>query len=264
MPSISILTDSAAQFIHTSFPGNDLVEIIPLNSSQDAEDSYVLSSPPDQIVHGILKNASENSATVFAILSSGGVSALPNQILRLMREASAAPRIIMIDTQSIGVGTGFIVEKAAEMAVSEKNSNDIERTIRQICPSIYVTSILPDLKPLVPLGLVDKSQAQAAEILGIQSIFSLEEGLPTPFTKVRNRHSAIEYLVEYLDEFEIFYLVGFIKEPGSENNEQNLISDHLEEFFPDVKLLTFISNSNWQTVFGKKSFGLVVISKEEN
>jgi fatty acid-binding protein DegV len=265
MPSFHIITDSATQFIHSSFPGKELVQVIPLiPSNSNHKEGFQLIGPPDKDVQIILKTASQNADSVFAILTSGSLSALPSQIIRLMKEASAGPRIILLDSQSAGVGTGFIVEKAAEMAATGKKSTEIERAIRLFCTSIYTTIILPDLTTLIPIGLVDQAQSNAASILGIQSVFTLEEGLPTPLVKVRNRHSAYEYLGEFLDEFEKFLLVALILEPDADKSEIKVITDHLAEFFPGVELITFYTNSNWHTIFGPKSYGFVVISNEDN
>jgi fatty acid-binding protein DegV len=265
MSSFCILTDSATQFINSSFPGQELIQVIPLIPSvSNSTDGFQLIGPPDKDLQVILKTASQNADCVFAILTSGSLSALPSQIIRLMKDASAGPRIILLDSQSTGVGTGFLVEKTAGLAAAGKKSTEIERTIRLFCTSIYTTIILPDLSTLIPIGLVDQAQTNAASILGIQSVFTLDEGLPTPLVKVRNRHSAYEYLGEFLDEFEKFHLVALILEPNADRTEIQTITDHLAEFFPGVELLTFTSNSNWHTIFGQKSFGLVVISNEEN
>jgi fatty acid-binding protein DegV len=265
MPSISIITDSAAQFTKSSFPGRDLIQIIPLTPADSCnQDGYRLVGPPDQEVQILLKTASQNAGTVFAILSSGCLSALPNQILRLMKDASAAPRIIMIDTLTTGVGTGYIVEKTAELITAGKIAQEIERIIRQNCTTIYATVILPDLSTLVPIGLVDQAQANAASILSIQSVFSIEEGLPTPLVKVKNRHSAYEYLNEFLDEFEKFHLVALIQESSVDNSDDQIIVDHLAEFFPGVSMRTLKPNENWQTIFGRKSYGLIIVSNEDN
>jgi fatty acid-binding protein DegV len=265
MPPFYILTDSAAQFIHSTFPGKDMVRVIPLTpAGSSAGKGYLLAAPSDQEVQLILKTASQNAGTVFAILTSGCLSALPGQILRLMKESSAAPRIVMLDTLSTGVGTGFVVEKTAEMAAAGKSNVEIERKIRHYCTAIYTAVILPDLSSLVPIGLVDQAQANAASILGIQSVFSMEDGLPTPLVKVRNQHSAYEYLVEFLDEFEKFHLVALVQESGADAADLQIITDHLMEFFPGVELLTFPSNQNWHAIFGQKSYGLVVISNEDN
>ncbi|HEX7555183.1 MAG TPA: DegV family protein, partial [Leptolinea sp.] len=211
MPPIAILTDSGAQFIHATFPGKDLVKVIPLiPTNLTGQDGYRLVAPSDQEIQLILKNASQSSTCVFAILTSGYLSALPNQILRLIKESSAVPKIVIIDSLSTGVGTGYLVEKTAELASIGKSSPEIEQNIRRCCTSVYTTIILPDLSTLVPIGLVDAAQSNAASILGIQSIFSMEEGLPTPLVKVRNRHTAFEYLVEFLDEFEKFNLAAFV------------------------------------------------------
>ncbi len=212
----------------------------------------------------MLQEASQSSSKVFAILSSGYLSALPNQIFRLIKESPAAPRLVLIDSLSIGVGTGYLVEEAAEMIVAGKSSVEIEQTIRLYSSTIYTAVILPELKSLVPIGLVDAAQANAASILGIQSIFSMEEGLPTPLVKVRNRRGAYEYLIEFIDEFENFHLVANVQESNSESSDLQIIHDHLNEFYPDITMKTFSSNKAWRSIFGEHSYGLVIVSNEEN
>lgn len=265
MRPITILTDSAVQFTHPTFPGFDLVNIIPLFPvEKENQESFRLSASSDQDIQIILKEASQNSGHVFAILSSGYLSALPNQILRLLRVSSAAPHIIIIDSQTIGIGTGYLVEKAAALAASGESSVEIETTIREACGTLYTTVIMPDIRPLVPIGLVDAAQANAVSILSIQSIFSLEEGLPTPLVKVRNRKAAYEYLVEFIDEFEKLHLIAGIQEAHTDEADFQIITDHLNEFYPDNEWLTYPPNAAWKTIFGKNSYGLVIVSNEES
>jgi fatty acid-binding protein DegV len=264
MPSITILTDSAAQFVHPDFPGNDLVQVIPLFPIDISNpDGFLLSATTDQDVQIFLKEASQASDFIITILSSGCLSALPNQIYRLIKEASAAPRLVVIDSLTIGVGTGYLVEKAAGMASDGVSSSNIEQEIREKCTTIYTTVVLPELTSLVPIGLVDTAQSNAAAILGLQSIFSLEEGLPTPLCKVRTRHAAYEYLVEFIDEFEKFDLLAAVQDFETDSNDLQIIHDHLKEFFPDMAVQSFYPNKAWKTIFGDSSYGLVIISNEK-
>lgn len=264
MPSIIILTDSAAQFIHANFPGDDLVQVIPLFPTDAAHsDGFRLAATSDQDVQVFLKEASKASDCVIAILSSGYLSALPGQIYRLIKEASAAPRLMVIDTLTIGIGTGYLAEKAAGMAVEGVSSSSIEQDIREKCATVYTSVVLPELSSLVPIGLVDAAQANAAAVLGLQSIFSLEEGLPTPLCKVRSRRAAYEYLVEFIDEFEKFHLLAAVQDQNTDSNELQIIHDHLGEFFPEMTIQSFYPNKAWKTIFGDSSYGLVVVSNEK-
>ncbi len=264
MRPFTILTDSAVQFVHTNFPGDDLVEVIPLTPVEsDSRENYRLSAISDQDVQIILKETNQNSGHVFAILSSGCLSALPNQILRLVKASSAAPHIIIIDSLSIGIGTGYLVEKAAGMAAAGKSSAEIETTIREACGTLYTAIVMPDITPLVPIGLVDAAQANAVSILSIQSIFSLEEGLPTPLVKVRNRRAAYEYLIEFIDEFEKFHLIAGIQKNNADVSDIQIITEHLKEFYPNSNLQVFPPNAAWKTIFGQNSYGLVIVSNED-
>ena len=265
MPSITILTDSAAEFIHKTFPGDDLVRVIPLSVCDNpGENEYRLQPASDHEIQVYLQKECQNAGHVIAILSSGSLSGLPGQILRLIKASSVSPTLVMIDTASIGLGTGFMVEKAARMAAEGKVWSHIEQTIREDCSMLYTTAILPDIHPLVPIGLVDEAQANAASILGILSIFSMEEGLPTPLGKVRSRRAAYEYLVEFIDEFERFHLIAITHEGNAESGDLQVIRDHLNEFFPGTTLQLFTTNSAWKTIFGPHSFGMVIISNEDN
>ncbi len=181
-----------------------------------------------------------------------------------MKVSSAAPRLVVIDSLSIGLGTGFVVEKAAAMAAAGKSCTEIEQTIRECCTTLYTAVILPDLTSLVPIGLVDAAQANAASILGIQSIFSMEEGLPTPLVKVRSRRAAYEYLVEFIDEFEKFNLIAGIQDSHTEQADLQIITDHLNEFYPGMVLRSFSPNPAWKTIFGEHSYGLIIVSNEDS
>jgi fatty acid-binding protein DegV len=265
MPSITILTDSAAQFTHSNFPGKDLIQVIPLVASEkSSQDDYRLAAFSDQEIQVLLQQAGQISGHVIAILSSGFLSALPNQILRLIKAASVPPRLVVIDSLSIGIGTGFLVEKAAGMAADDKTCSQIEQTIREDCTTLYSAIVMPDLHSLVPIGLVDAAQANAASVLGIQSMFSLEDGLPSPLGKVRTRRAAYEYLVEFIDEFERFHLIALMQDGNTESNDLQVIHDHLDEFYPGSVLQIFSPNSAWKTIFGDHSYGLVIVSNEEN
>ncbi|GAP20065.1 DegV family protein [Leptolinea tardivitalis] len=263
MPPITILTDSAVQTIHKTFPGDDLIQVVPLMPVEGTHpEGYRLLAGTDQEVQSTLQKVSQTSGSIIAILTSGSISAFPNQILKLIKAASAPPRLVMIDTQSIGIGVGFLVEKAAGLALSGRSPADIEQIIREDCSTIYSTMILPDLKPLVPMGLVDAAQANAASILGIHSIFSLEDGLPTPLCKVRSRRAAYEYLVEFIDEFEKFHVIAVVQESKAETGDIQIITDHLLEFFPGTALQVYFPNKAWNFVFGEHSYGLVIVSNE--
>jgi hypothetical protein len=50
--------------------------------------------------------------------------------------------------------------KSGSMAVKGLTAAEIEQEIREACNTIYTTVILPDLNPLVPIGLVDAAQAK--------------------------------------------------------------------------------------------------------
>lgn len=265
MPPITILTDSAAQFIHPTFPGKELVQIIPLTAVEKNDQSeYRLRSGSDREIQSLFLEASQVSRSVIAILSSGCLSALPGQVLRLFKDTSTVQRLIMIDSQNIGIGTGFLVEKAASMASIGMSSSEIEQEIREACSTIYSTIIMPDLRPLVPIGLVDAAQSNAVSILGIQSIFSLEDGLPTPLIKTRTMRAACEYMVEFIDEFERFHLLATVDDDSIGTEDRQIITDHLNEFFPGATLESYLPNSNWKIAFGEYSSGFVIISNECN
>lgn len=265
MPSITILTDSAAQFIHPTFPGKELVQVIALSPvEQSGQSEFRLGSKPDREIQSMFLEASQASSSVIAIFSSGCLSALPGQVLRLFKDTSTVQRLIMIDSLNIGIGTGFLVEKAASMAVKGLTGAEIEQEIREACNTIYTTVILPDLYPLVPIGLVDAAQANAASILGIQSIFSMEDGLPTPLIKTRTMRSACEYMVEFIDEFERFHLLATVDDDNIGPEDRQIITDHLNEFFPGTALEAYVPNAGWKIAFGEKSSGFVVISNESN
>jgi DegV family protein with EDD domain len=106
--------------------------------------------------------------------------------------------IQVVDSLSMSVGLGLLVQAAAEAASSGAPFDEIVRIVRGMITRLYMVFFLEELDYLERLGRISRSQAVLGNMLGIIPFLTLEEGDVIPMEKVRSRPRAIEKLVEFV------------------------------------------------------------------
>jgi DegV family protein with EDD domain len=278
MNSICIVTDSAAQFPNPTFPGRDSIFFLDLPIEIAGELPVGTlgkkgSSPPlslqDQTPPRILPPSQENISQLLTSLNSkfneilimtvsGYLNPTFHEIEKVVDTFSGSARIYLIDTQTISIGQGFLVEQAAKAVHSGVLAADLEREIRKSIPHIFNILCTPSLNYLFHAGIIDRPQAVVSEYYNLYPLFILEDGKFTPLNKVRNYHSAIESFQEFLEEFEnlkhISFLHGSLVPPG----EIRLLKQFCDYTFPGTPFSEHQLNPYLTTMFGPGFMGLFI------
>ncbi len=201
MPSLCILTDSTVQFIKPGFAGHDLVNSISLHTQLDHHrEDYELkvsdlpassrsTAFPRLLMPGFEEfrqqfiSLGHQYNEIIAILVSSHLS----PIVASAQEAAASVRgrvsVQIVNSQTTGIGLGFLVQLAAEAAAKKASSNEIDHLLRGAIPHIYSVFCIPGLSYLHHSGFIDQAQSSVGEMLGLLPFFSLEEGYLTPLEK---------------------------------------------------------------------------------
>jgi DegV family protein with EDD domain len=181
------------------------------------------------------------------------------------QEAADAVRgrisVQVIDTLTISVGLGYLVEAAASAAIANTPSTEIERTMRGMIPRIYSVFCVPGLTYLYSAGHLGKAQALVGEMLNILPIFSLEEGRLTPVEKMRNPRHLIDFLQEYMDEFSDLDQISIVQGTPPLIHEIKIIKDHIAEYFPDTPLSEHTINLPAATMLGPRTLGFFLVEQ---
>ena len=88
---------------------------------------------------------------------------------------------------------------------------EVERMVRSQIPRTYMMLCTPGLSYLAYAGFIDPSQAFVGEMLGLLPIFTLEEGQISAVEKVRNMRGLIDFMQEFVSEFDELQHIAFIQ-----------------------------------------------------
>ena len=101
-------------------------------------------------------------------------------------------KTVVIDSQTLSMGLGILVETAARAAAAGQSLDEIVRTVRGLVPQIYIVFFSENLEYLERGGRIGHAQALLGTMLGIRPFLTLEEGEIRPMEKVRTREEALE------------------------------------------------------------------------
>lgn len=281
MGSSCILTDNAAQFNRPNFPGYKQVQFLSENIElqkgiiTDIQNIRVSEFPkrvspafPVQLIPQTSKTIAEQIQSlqkqfeqIYIILISDKLHPTFSVTADLVKKLRGRLDIHLIDSRSLAIGEGRIVQLAAELINRGENSIVIEEKLRAAIPHTYTLLCTPNFTYLHKSGFIDRGQSLSSEMLGFLPIFTLEEGSLNPVEKVKNSKNAIDYFIEFIDEFEQLENISFIQPFNSSNAETRLIRQHVDEFYPDTNYSEHTINPYLASLIGPQGMGIVISEK---
>jgi DegV family protein with EDD domain len=279
MSRVCILTDSTAQFLQPSFPGQEIVSILPFQiriasklfangydlkvsqlpeSLADDEDFHLI--PPGigdfQAVYSSLSRKYDDIIVILVSSHLSGAYALAQQAIESFHGPAS---ITLIDSQTAGVGLGLIVQAAAAAALNGKTAAEIHRLALGLMPHTYAAFCTQSLSYLSRAGYIDPAQAIVGELIGLTPFFTLENGRLAPVQKVRNSRHMVDLMHEYISEFSNLKHIALVQgNPPFEQEARNL-KERFSLDFPQVTFSEHLLNASLATMFGPRSLGIVVM-----
>jgi DegV family protein with EDD domain len=282
MGSICILTDNAAQFTQPGFAGREdvwqLSYTMRLNGSLYPDDEGLKSTslPPSagnglqpalivpdvKRIQETLHDLAGKYREIIAILTSSELTPLFASVEQAAVSVRGKIPVTLIDSQSIALGLGLMVQSAAEAAARGVNGVEIERSVRRMIPRTYSLFASAGLTYLYHAGFIDEGQATIGEMLGILPIFSLEEGKLSAIEKARNPRGVLDFFQEFLDEFDHLQQIAFLQGAAPFNHEAHLLREHAQIHFARTPFTEHTINLPTAVQFGPRTLGLVILEGE--
>lgn len=283
MGSICILTDSSAQFPQVGFSGRNDVRVIPFSVEAGGEiyeeghdlrandlppvanevNPPRLIAPSQEIFQNLFLSLSQRYNDIIAILASSSLTPAFKNAQKAAKATQGRANVAVIDSQTTSVGLGLMVQAAAEAAADADSrgqvAGDIERMVRSMIPHTYMMICTPAMSYLHSAGLIDPSQAFVGEMLGLMPIFTLEEGQISAVEKVRNTRSLVDFMQEFICEFDDLLHIAFIQSIPPLVHEARLMREHAQNCFPQTPYSEHTINLPLAALIGPKSVGMVVV-----
>jgi DegV family protein with EDD domain len=281
MEPICLLTDGCAQFSSSSFRGSEhIYSVIPeIESTQtirQVSQEIKTAEFPDSLMDGrspklllpeyadvckTITTLSEKYNHIIAILASRAVNPQYDLIEKAIRVNCGKIKSQLIHSHAVSAGLGYLLEAAASAASDGITTSEIEYQIREKIPHVYTTLATNGWSYLHQSGLVDQAQAVVGEMLGMISIFALEEAGMAPVQKVRNEHGVFEYFLEFLDEFDNLEQITLLSHHRTSRQDADKLRDHIHDAFPFARFSEIPLNATNAVIFGPRTIGLTVVEK---
>jgi DegV family protein with EDD domain len=247
VPKVHIVTDSAVT-IEPTVAKRLGVTIVPLTiriGNKDYQDGTDLDHEEllhcmtrDRIRPSIVGPTAEQFRQVYSRLARR-----TNQIISLHssaslslvhREAQIATSeflgrcdIVVMDSETLSLGLGILVQAAARLANESVPLVEIMRQIRGTIQRIYIVLITETLDYLEHSQLISPAQAILGTMLGIKPFLAIEEGQIIPMEKVRSRERAVDKLAEFANEFSAIEQMIILQNTPYPTEETKMLQERL-------------------------------------
>jgi len=275
---VFIVTDSAATIAPAVAERLDIT-VLPLTVRVDHQDyqdgadldheELLLRMAHDRIRPGIVGPTVDEFRRVYSRLtrrtdkiislhSSASLSLVCQEARKAAREFLGRCDIVVMDSETLSLGLGILVQEAAQMAMASVPLSEIMRQIRGIIRRIYIVLITDTLDYLEHSERISSAQAILGTMLGIKPFLSLEEGEIIPMEKVRNRERAIDKLAEFASEFSTIERVAILQSTLYPTEETKMLQDRLALIAPGREFPILLYGPLLASHVGPDGLGLMV------
>ncbi len=139
---------------------------------------------------------------MLVILSSSHLSPVMRNARIAARDFMGRCDITILDSQTISVGLGLLVERAGELLqAGEYPLGEVVRQVRGMMPRVYVVIITRTLDYLYRSRKLSAMQAILGSMLKINPFLVIEDGDIIALEKSRSPEKAVDKLIEFATEF---------------------------------------------------------------
>lgn len=142
----------------------------------------------------------------------------------IAKEETGRNNIHIIDSCSVSLGAGILVEYAAKMIENGENAADISAKLSKIAPKIELYAVVDTLKYLVKGGRLGKASGAVGSLLGIKPILRVKDGVIENVSKERGMAKAVAKMKALVEENTDYLENDFPVTYGHSNNESGMES----------------------------------------
>jgi DegV family protein with EDD domain len=154
------------------------------------------------------KLSDEGATEILSIHISISLSATVDVARLAARETHSVP-VTVVDSRQLSLGTGFLVERAAQAAAEGCSMSEIMAVLEDQIPRTHVIAALDTLEYLRRSGRMNSAVAALGTLLQMKPLLKMYNGHPTA-ERVRTNNGATERLVSLMSDLAPFERVAFV------------------------------------------------------
>jgi DegV family protein with EDD domain len=277
MSSVCIVSDSTALFPSPVFTGRNRVHLLhagwthsqPVSEKLKAADlpaslrkgeAPALTTPKPADFEKLFRSLAGHYDAVLAVLHAGRFSQAAAAAQAAGATVHGTVPVRVVDSNTISLGLGFIVQAAAEAAEGGMTLPELDLYTRSLLPKVYGLLCVPGLTYLQRGGIINPSQALVAEYLQVTQVYTLEEGQLVPSQKARNTRHLVDVLFEFLSEFEDLRHIALMQGAPPFEAETRALRERLNEERRGIPISEQIINAPFASLIGPRSLGVFALT----
>jgi DegV family protein with EDD domain len=173
--------------------------------------------------------ANEGAEAILSIHISETLSATVNSARTAAQQFTRIP-VTVLDSTQLSLGTGFIVEKAAQLAAIGKTMEEITSALQEVMKRSYVFASLKTLEYLRRGGRMNFAIAKFGEILQLKPLLHMNMSKATAL-RTRTNKRARKRLLDWLNEYAPYDKLAIVH--AGVQAEAEALRDQIRSFFPE-------------------------------
>lgn len=209
--------------------------------------------------HALYEMMAEEGATeILSIHISETLSGTVNVARASAAETTAVP-VTVVDSRNLSLGTGFLVQTAAELALAGKTVSEILPRLESQIRRTHVWAALDTLEFLRRSGRMSRALSMIGEILQIKPILTMHDGVSAA-ERVRTHKAAFARLMEMLPIFSPFEKLAFLH--SNALDQAHNLQEKMKHLIPESGALFGVINPVLGAHIGPGVVGFAGVTKE--
>lgn len=200
----------------------------------------------------------EGAQTILSIHISETLSATVNSARTAAQEFTGIP-VTVLDSSQLSMGTGFLVEKAAQLAQAGSTMDELLSTLQEVMKRTYVFASLKTLEYLRRSGRMNFAIATFGEILQIKPLLHMNMGKASAH-RTRTQKRATDRLFAWLKEYAPYEKLAILH--AGVQAEADALYEQARHFFPNDSVSIVQITPALGAHLGVGALGFACISKE--
>ncbi len=172
--------------------------------------------------------AGEGATEILSIHISSSLSAIPNVAQTAAKETTSVP-VTVLDSRQLSLGTGFLVQTAAELAKLGKSVAEILPILEDQIKRTYVAAGLDTLKFLRRSGRMNRVISTIGELIQLKPILKMDDGV-SGVERVRTRQKAVARMVEMIKSHSPFEKIAFLHSTAIDSMQR--LKEEVKQYLP--------------------------------
>jgi DegV family protein with EDD domain len=173
--------------------------------------------------------ADEGATEVLSIHISATLSGILS-VAQAAAQETTSTSVTVLDSRQLSLGTGFLVQTAAELALLGRSVSEILPVLEEQIKRTYVAAGLDTLTYLRRSGRMNAAISTIGELMQIKPILKMYDGVSS-VERVRTRQKAIARLVEKIKSYDPFEKIAFLHSNALE--AVLALKEEVRELLPD-------------------------------